>query len=142
MTTFSTNAVYQRTAAAGLLFFALASSGAAQSIDVTQKLDGFDACMAKTLKDRNAPGVGVGVGIVVNDKLVFAKGYGFRDECVTPQHGRTLRPFSEKQGQSRPCGVLQNHTPSPKATVHELPRQASPLRSLELSWLCTSTLAD
>jgi hypothetical protein len=31
--------------------------------------------MAKTLKDWNAPGVGV--GMVVNDKLVFAKGYGF-----------------------------------------------------------------
>ena len=29
------------------------------------------------LKDWNAPGVGV--GIVVGDKLVFAKGYGYRD---------------------------------------------------------------
>jgi CubicO group peptidase (beta-lactamase class C family) len=33
--------------------------------------------MAKTLQDWNAPGLGV--GIVVNDQLVFAKGYGFRD---------------------------------------------------------------
>jgi CubicO group peptidase (beta-lactamase class C family) len=33
--------------------------------------------MAKTLKDWNAPGIGV--GIVVGDKLVFAKGYGYRD---------------------------------------------------------------
>jgi CubicO group peptidase (beta-lactamase class C family) len=70
MTTVSTTGVV-------LLFFVLASSGAAQPIDVTQKLAGFDAYMAKTLKDWNAPGVGV--GIVVNDKLVFAKGYGFRD---------------------------------------------------------------
>jgi CubicO group peptidase (beta-lactamase class C family) len=29
------------------------------------------------LSDWNAPGIGV--GIVVNDKLVFAKGYGYRD---------------------------------------------------------------
>ncbi|OGD39833.1 MAG: penicillin-binding protein [Candidatus Aminicenantes bacterium RBG_19FT_COMBO_58_17] len=33
--------------------------------------------MAKILKDWNAPGVGV--GIVSGDKLVFAKGYGYRD---------------------------------------------------------------
>ena len=53
------------------LFLTLAPSLSAQPIDVTQKLAGFDAYMAKTLKDWNAPGVGV--GIVVNDKLVFAK---------------------------------------------------------------------
>lgn len=47
------------------------------AIDVTQKLAGFDAFMEKTLKDWNAPGIGV--GIVVGDKLVFAKGYGYRD---------------------------------------------------------------
>ena len=33
--------------------------------------------MAQAMKDWNAPGIGV--GIVVNDKLVFARGYGFRD---------------------------------------------------------------
>ncbi|OLB34465.1 MAG: penicillin-binding protein [Acidobacteria bacterium 13_2_20CM_56_17] len=33
--------------------------------------------MEQTLKDWNTPGVGV--GIVVQDKLVFAKGYGYRD---------------------------------------------------------------
>ena len=33
--------------------------------------------MEQTLKDWNTPGVGV--GIVVHDKLVFAKGYGYRD---------------------------------------------------------------
>jgi len=59
------------------LYFTLASVATAQGLDVTKKLEGFDAYMAKTLKDWNAPGVGV--GIVVNDKLVFAKGYGFRD---------------------------------------------------------------
>jgi len=93
VTTVSTNAVYQRIAAAGLLLFAFASSGAAQSIDVTQKLDGFDAYMAKTLKDWNAPGVGV--GIVVNDKLVFAKGYGFRDyEKKLPFTPATMSPIA------------------------------------------------
>ncbi|HWW17175.1 MAG TPA: serine hydrolase [Candidatus Saccharimonadales bacterium] len=49
----------------------------AQEPDITKRLDGFDAYMAQTLKDWNTPGIGV--GIVVNDKLVFAKGYGYRD---------------------------------------------------------------
>src|SRR5690349_13244907 len=49
----------------------------AQDVDVTQKLAGFDDYMAKVLKDWNGPGIGV--GIVVGDKLVFAKGYGYRD---------------------------------------------------------------
>jgi CubicO group peptidase (beta-lactamase class C family) len=85
--------MYQRIAAAGLLLFALASRVAAQPIDVTQKLDGFDAYMAKTLKDWNAPGVGV--GIVVNDKLVFAKGYGYRDyEKKLPYTPATMSPIA------------------------------------------------
>jgi CubicO group peptidase (beta-lactamase class C family) len=46
-------------------------------IDVDARLAGFDDYMAKAMKDWNAPGIGV--GIVVKDKLVFAKGYGFRD---------------------------------------------------------------
>lgn len=49
----------------------------AQEIDVAKKLGDFDSYMAQTLKDWNTPGIGV--GIVVNDKLVFAKGYGYRD---------------------------------------------------------------
>jgi CubicO group peptidase (beta-lactamase class C family) len=49
----------------------------AQETDVTKKLEGFDAYMEQILKDWNTPGIGV--GIVVNDKLVFAKGYGYRD---------------------------------------------------------------
>jgi CubicO group peptidase (beta-lactamase class C family) len=58
-----------------LSIFALAAG--AQDADVTKKLGDFDAYMAQTLKDWNTPGIGV--GIVVNDKLVFAKGYGYRD---------------------------------------------------------------
>jgi CubicO group peptidase (beta-lactamase class C family) len=50
---------------------------AAQDQAVAKKLGNFDATMAKILKDWNAPGIGV--GIVQGDKLVFAKGYGYRD---------------------------------------------------------------
>jgi len=44
---------------------------------VEARLKGFDSYMEQVLKDWNAPGIGV--GIVMGDKLVFAKGYGFRD---------------------------------------------------------------
>ena len=50
-----------------------------------QRIKGLDAYMGKLVKDWNVPGVGVGV--VVKDRLVFAKGYGFRD------YGRKL-PFT------------------------------------------------
>lgn len=50
---------------------------AGQDPGIAKKLGNFDAYMAKVLKDWNAPGIGV--GIVKGDKLVFAKGYGFRD---------------------------------------------------------------
>src|SRR5271169_6844195 len=86
-------AVCRRLAVASLLLFTLAGSAPAQDIDVAKRLDGFDAYMAKTLKDWNAPGVGV--GIVVNDKLVFAKGYGFRDyEKKLPFTPRTMSPIA------------------------------------------------
>lgn len=64
-----------------------------QSAPVTAKLQGFDAFMEKVLKDWNAPGIGV--GIVVNDKLVFAKGYGYRDyEKKLPITSQTLFPIA------------------------------------------------
>lgn len=44
---------------------------------VDQKLKGFDSEIMKTLNDWNIPGCGI--GIVVKNKLVFAKGYGYRD---------------------------------------------------------------
>ena len=50
-------------------------------------MDGFDDYMAKVLKDWN--GVGVGVAVVSGDKVVFAKGYGYRD------HGNKL-PFTPR----------------------------------------------
>ena len=45
--------------------------------DIIKKLQGFDAYVEQAIKDWNTPGIGV--GIVVNDQLVFAKGYGYRD---------------------------------------------------------------
>lgn len=48
-----------------------------QSYDLQKSLKGFDQYIEKVMKDWNAPGLAV--GIVVKDKLVFAKGYGFRN---------------------------------------------------------------
>ncbi|MCJ7588172.1 MAG: serine hydrolase [Candidatus Aminicenantes bacterium] len=59
------------------LAIALGTGLQAQDKAIAKKLQGFDATMAKILKDWNAPGIGV--GIVSGDKLVFAKGYGYRD---------------------------------------------------------------
>jgi CubicO group peptidase (beta-lactamase class C family) len=79
-----------------LLAFALMAFGVAaraQESDVAKKLQGFDAYMEQTLKDWNTPGVGV--GIVVNDKLVFAKGYGYRDyEKKLPFTPKTMQPIA------------------------------------------------
>src|SRR5437660_2723469 len=64
-----------------------------KSAEAAQKLQGFDAFMEKTLKDWNAPGIGVGV--VVGDKLVFAKGYGYRDYAKKlPIAPNTLFPIA------------------------------------------------
>src|ERR1700736_4431525 len=60
-----------------LVALTCASIAPAQDLDVAKKLEGFDEYMAKVLKDWNGPGIGV--GIVAGDKLVFAKGYGYRD---------------------------------------------------------------
>ena len=49
----------------------------AQDSSATARLAGFDAYMNQVLHDWNVPGIGVGV--VVKNKLVFARGYGYRD---------------------------------------------------------------
>ena len=65
----------------------------AQDRSFESKMDGFDEYMAKVLKDWNAPGVSV--GIVVKDKLVFAKGYGYRDFAKKlPFTPKTLCPIA------------------------------------------------
>jgi CubicO group peptidase (beta-lactamase class C family) len=48
-----------------------------KAADPAARLQGFDAYMEKVLKDWNVPGIGVAV--VARDKVVFAKGYGYRD---------------------------------------------------------------
>jgi CubicO group peptidase (beta-lactamase class C family) len=67
--------------------FAAAGPAQAQEPSVDAKLAGFDETMAQIVKDWNVPGIGV--GIVVKDRLVFAKGYGYRD------YGKKL-PFTSK----------------------------------------------
>lgn len=60
-----------------------------QTIDVNKRLKGFDLYMEKILKDWNI--AGAGVGIVYKDKLVFAKGYGYREyEQKLPVTPKTL----------------------------------------------------
>jgi CubicO group peptidase (beta-lactamase class C family) len=44
---------------------------------IERNLAGLDPYMAKILQEWNAPGVAV--GIIAKDKLIFAKGYGYRD---------------------------------------------------------------
>jgi CubicO group peptidase (beta-lactamase class C family) len=60
------------------LALALAPRVAAQQApSIESRLNGFDAYMAQVLTDWNVPGIGV--GIVVKNRLVWAKGYGYRD---------------------------------------------------------------
>jgi CubicO group peptidase (beta-lactamase class C family) len=60
-----------------LLLLAAISPLRAQQPPIEARLEGLDAYMAQVLKDWNVPGIGVGV--VVKDKLIFARGYGYRD---------------------------------------------------------------
>lgn len=64
-----------------------------QQADISDKLQDFDSYVEKLLQDWNAPGLGI--GIVANDKLVFAKGYGDRnyDEKL-PFTSKTLFPIA------------------------------------------------
>ena len=88
-----TLAVYIRFFALTLALMSFGLAAQAQEPDITKKLEGFDAYMEQTLKDWNTPGVGV--GIVVNDKLVFAKGYGYRDyEKKLPFTTKTMQPIA------------------------------------------------
>ena len=60
-----------------------------QTIDVTKRLKGFDSYMDNILKDWNI--AGAGIGIVYKNKLVFAKGYGYREfEQKLPVTPKTL----------------------------------------------------
>ena len=68
-------------------------AASAQQPSIDSRLRGFDAYMAQVLKDWNVPGIGV--GIVVKDKLVFAKGYGYRDYGKKiPYTQNTVQPIA------------------------------------------------
>jgi CubicO group peptidase (beta-lactamase class C family) len=65
----------------------------ANARDPLRRLDGFDAYMRKILKDWNLPGIGVAV--VVKDKVVLAKGYGYRDYgAKLPFTAKTVVPIA------------------------------------------------
>jgi CubicO group peptidase (beta-lactamase class C family) len=49
----------------------------AQELNIEKKLKGFDKTVENILKDWNVPGCGI--GIIIKDRLAFAKGYGYRD---------------------------------------------------------------
>jgi CubicO group peptidase (beta-lactamase class C family) len=87
------NKLYVRTVVFVVALTAFGVAARGQDADVVKKLQGFDAHMEQTLKDWNTPGVGV--GIVVGDKLVFAKGYGYRDyEKKLPFTAKTMQPIA------------------------------------------------
>src|SRR5262245_41685464 len=67
--------LWQLVATAMSLTFASTSWG--QESKVNERLEGLDGYMERILKDWNAPGVGVAV--VSGERLVFAKGFGYRD---------------------------------------------------------------
>jgi CubicO group peptidase (beta-lactamase class C family) len=60
-----------------LLILMAANTVFSQQADITKKLKGLDQTIEKILKDWNVPGCGI--GIVVKDKLVYSKGYGYRN---------------------------------------------------------------
>ena len=60
-----------------LILFLQSLFGQAQDNPFAKQMTGFDDYMEQILTDWNAPGIGV--GIVYKDRLVFAKGYGYRD---------------------------------------------------------------
>ena len=49
----------------------------AQPLNIDQRLNGLDEKINQILRDWNVPGCGI--GIVYKNKLVFSKGYGYRD---------------------------------------------------------------
>ena len=67
----------RRYAAVLSLALSVARSTAAQQPSIESRLEGFDDDMTRLMQTWNVPGMGV--GIVVKDRLVFAKGYGYRD---------------------------------------------------------------
>ncbi|MDB5250325.1 MAG: penicillin-binding protein [Segetibacter sp.] len=92
-----------------ICLFLISNIGYSQDLDIQKQLIGFDKEMEKNLKDWNMPGAGV--GIVKNGKLVFVKGYGFRDyERKSPITPNTLFQIASntKLFTSTAIGLLVN----------------------------------
>jgi CubicO group peptidase (beta-lactamase class C family) len=65
----------------------------AKTADPARRLNGFDAYMQKVVKDWNVPGIGVAV--IAKDKVIFAKGFGYRDYGQKlPFTARTVVPIA------------------------------------------------
>ena len=76
-----------------LALLLITSIARSQTINVSQRLKDIDKTVEKILKDWNVPGCGIGV--VQKDKLVFAKGYGYRNiETKQPITPNTLFPIA------------------------------------------------
>jgi|WetSurMetagenome_2_1015567.scaffolds.fasta_scaffold49336_2 CubicO group peptidase (beta-lactamase class C family) len=58
-------------------FMSLPLTLASQPVDVSKQLTDLDKTIEKILTDWNVPGCGI--GIVVKDRLAFARGYGYRN---------------------------------------------------------------
>jgi len=69
--------ILRRYAAILALTLSVTTAAAAQQSSIDSRLDGFDEYMTRLLETWNV--AGIGVGVVVKQKLVFAKGYGHRD---------------------------------------------------------------
>jgi CubicO group peptidase (beta-lactamase class C family) len=75
------------------IHFAVTFALAASAAETKGGLDGFDAFMAQAMGEFKVPGVAVAV--VRDGKIIFAKGYGYRDvERQQPVTGTTLFPIA------------------------------------------------
>src|SRR5687768_7353398 len=77
-------AMIRRYATVLSLTLSLAAQAGAQQPSIEARLRGFDDDMARLLETWNVPGIGV--GIVVKQQLVHARGYGYRDYCRMTLH--------------------------------------------------------
>src|SRR5258708_24781662 len=110
-----------------LVALACAMGTLAQDADVSKKLEGFDDYMAKVLKDWNGPGIGV--GIVVGDKLVFAKGYGYRDyEKKLPFTPGTVCPIASNTKLFTAASAGETGGEGRQAGRHPVRRHGAPVR--------------
>lgn len=64
-----------------------------QTYNLDKSLKGFDKYIEQVMKDWNSPGIAV--GIIIKDKLVYSKGFGYRDlENKLPVTSKTLFPIA------------------------------------------------